>query len=407
MRQSLWCLGFVAATVFHSAFANAEEIAPSDILNLRVTDWLPLDGELREWTAISGTYTVAADGNVVFPYVGEIAVMGLSPVEIGDRIGEELKQRFALADKPFANVSIAARRAVLVGGIVRSPGDVVFTAGMTARHAIAQAGGVAVPGADEASVMVQMLTAAAQVRILSDQEAAGTLRVARLRAELEGASTLPSVVLPEGESSSVAILRADAERLLALRQERLERELDLIDGRITLLDEEIVALGAKQTALERQRALAEEARADIADLAERGLAANMRLMDAEETLVTFETQVLDVATALLRARQLSQVAKSERLQLVEGRAAELMLELETAMVALSEVRERLALQRSLAGVLSAQMGGAGAQAALDVTIYRTTDGATVALPDGLDTVLQPGDLVEVTLPLDMRVGSGG
>jgi hypothetical protein len=181
----------------------------------------------------------------------------------------------------------------------------------------------------------------------------------------------------------------------------------LIDGRITLLDEEIVALGSKQTALERQRALAEEARAGIADLAERGLAANVRLLDAEETLVTVETQVLDVATALLRARQLSQVAKSERLQLVQGRSADLMVELETAEVALSEVRERLSLQRSLAGFLSAELGGPGDAAALDVKIYRTTDGKTTVLPDGPDTILNPGDLVEVTLPMDIPLGSGG
>lgn len=407
MRHLVLCLALLSTVAARPAGAEADVIAPSDVLTMRVTDWRPVDGELHEWEAISGTYTVSADGRAAFPYIGEIAVAGMSPVEIGERIGEELKQRFALADKPFASISITERRPVLVGGVVRSPGEVPFTAGMTARHAIAQAGGVVTPGADQASVMVQMLTAAAQVRILSDQEAAATLRIARLRAELDGASILPPVTLTAGEGATVATLRADAERLLALRQERLERELELIDGRIALLDEEIVALGAKQTALERQRALAEEARAGIADLAERGLAANVRLLDAEETLVTVETQVLDVATALLRARQLSQVAKSERLQLVEGRASELMVELETAEVALSEVRERLALQRALAGFLSADMGEAGGATALEVTIYRTMDGKSSVLPDGPDTMLQPGDLVEVTLPMDMPLGSGG
>jgi exopolysaccharide production protein ExoF len=398
MRRVFLCLGFLAAFPTH---AEADLIAPADVLELRVTDWLPVDGELREWSAISGTYTVGPDGRAAFPYVGEIPVAGLSPLEIGDRIGEGLKQRFALADTPFANVSIAARRPVLVGGVVRTPGEVSFTAGMTARHAIAQAGGLM--AADEASTMVQMLTAAAQVRILSDKEAAETLRIVRLRAELDGTATLPPVTLPQVET--LATLRADAERLLALRQERLKRELELIDSRIALLEDEIVALGTKQTALERQRALAEEVRQNMSDLAERGLAANVRLLDAEETLVTVETQVLDVSTALLRARQLVQVARSERLELVEGRAAELMQELETAEVDLAETRERLALHRSLAGFLSAEAGGTE-QAAFAVTIYRTIDGKTAAVADGPDSVLQPGDLVEVTLPID-RLGRGG
>lgn len=389
-----------------SASAEAELIALADVLDLRVTDWVPVDGELREWTAISGTYTVAGDGTATFPYIGNITVAGLSSVEVGGKIAEGLKQRFALADTPFANVSIAKRQPVLVGGVVRTPGEVPYTDGMTARHAIAQAGGMT-PGADEASLMVQMLTAGAQVRILSDQEAAATLRIVRLRAELDGSATLPPVTLPEGEGTTIATLRADAERLLALRQERLVRELELTDSRIALLEEEIVALGAKQTALERQRALAEESRKKIADLTERGLAANVRLLDAEETLVTYETQVLDVSTALLRARQLVQVARSERLELVDGRAAEVMQELETAEVELAEIRERLALQRSVAGYLSADAGGASDGSGFAVTVYRTVDGNTVPVAEGPDTVLQPGDLVEVVLPIDRLVGSGG
>lgn len=406
MRRFVLSLGLLVATLPFSARAE-DLIAPADMLELRVTDWVPVDGELREWTAISGTYPVDPDGSAAFPYVGKIAVAGLTSVEIGVKIGEGLKERFALADTPFANVSIAQRRPVLVGGVVRNPGEVPFTAGMTARHAIARAGGL-VSGADQASVMVQLLTAAAQVRILSDQEAATMLRIARLRAELDRATTLPAAGLPDGEGATLANLRADAERLLALRQERLKRELELTDSRIALLEEEIVALGAKQAALERQRTLAEETRTTMTDLAERGLAANVRLLDAEETLVNYETQVLDVSTALLRARQLVQVARSERLELVDGRAAELMQELETAGVELAEQRERLALHRSVARFLSVDAGGtASGDTGLSVTVYRTVEGKTAPVAEGADTVLQPGDLVEVMLPVDLSSRSGG
>ncbi len=405
MRPFILTITVLAAALPLSARAQ-DPIASADMLELRVTDWVPVDGELREWTAISGTYAVAEDGSAAFPYVGKIAVAGLTSVEIGEKIGQALKERFALADTPFANISIAKRRPVLVGGIVRTPGEVPFNAGMTARHAIAQAGGL-VAGPDKASVMVQLLTATAQVQILSDQEVATTLRIARLRAELDGVATLPAVTLPQGDGATLSNLRADAERLLALRQERLKRELELTDSRIALLKEEIVALGAKQTALERQRALAEEARTTMSDLAERGLAANVRLLDAEETLVDYETQVLDVSTALLRARQLVQVAQSERLELVDGRAAEIMQELETAEVELGDVRERLALQRSVAGYLSADAGGATGDAGLAVTVYRTVAGKTSPVAEGADAVLQPGDLVEVMLPLDQAIQIDG
>jgi protein involved in polysaccharide export with SLBB domain len=399
VHRSLICLALLAAPLAGPLWADDNLIAPADVLGLRVTDWLPIDGELREWAAITGIYSVGTDGRATFPYIGEIAVAGQSPGAVGDQIGEALKQRFALADRPYASVSIDSRRPVLVGGAVQRPGEVPYAAEMTARHAIALAGGILRPGGNEGSVLVQSLTAEAQVRILTDQAAAGALRVARLRAELDGAVEMAPEALPTASGSAVAALRADAERLLALQSERLERELVLTDSRVALLDQEIVALEAKQVALGRQRLLAEEQKAATESLAERGLMANARLLDAERTLVTIETQVLDVATSLLQARQALEVAKAERVQLVQDRASEILSELQTAEIELAELRERLLLQQSVANVLSASLGGEADTEALSVVVYRSGTDSPEAVLEGLDIVLKPGDLVEVTLAL--------
>lgn len=393
MRVSI---ALVVALLAGSAQADDALIAPSDVLGLRVTDWLPVEGELREWAAITGTYTVGADGRATFPHIGEIEVAGQTPDDVGAAIGEALKQQFALPDRPNASISIDERRPVLVGGAVERPGEVSYVADMTARHAVALAGGVLQSSDDASSVLVQSLTAEAQVRILTDQEAAGVIRIARLRAELEGAAKLPADVVPQGRGPTVAALVADAERLLTLRRDGLEGERALLDSRIVLLEQEIAALTAKQTSLERQKQLAGDQKSVTEDLAERGLAANARLLDAERSLVSIETQVLDVSTALLEARQALEEAKAEMAQLTKDRETEIFTELQAAEIELAEVRERLALQRSVAGFLAASLGGetmAGA-APLVVTVYR--GGAEVA-GDGLDTVLAPGDLVEVTL----------
>jgi polysaccharide biosynthesis/export protein ExoF len=380
-------------------------IAPSDVLGLRVTDWLPVTGELREWAAITGTYAVGADGRATFPFIGDLEVAGRSPGDVGVAIGEALKQQFALADTPNASVSIDERRPVLVGGAVERPGEVPFVAEMTARHAVALAGGVMKPSGDASSVLVQSLTAEAQVRILTDQEAAGEIRVARLRAELDGAETMPADVVPQGAGPTVVALVADAGRLLKLRSESLAGEKALIESRIALLEQQIETLTAKQTALDRQKALAGEQKAKTDDLAERGLAANARVLDAERSLVSIETQVLDVSTALLQARQDLAEAKSEAAQLTKDRETEIF-ELQTAEVELAEVRERLALQRSVAGFLAASMGAetpAGA-VPMTVTVYRS--GGAEVVGDGLDTVLAPGDLVEVTPAPVSPLGGG-
>lgn len=403
MRVSI---ALLVALLASSAQADDGLIVPSDVLGLRVTDWLPVEGELREWAAITGIYVVGEDGRATFPYIGEIEVAGQSPGDVGTAIGEALKQQFALPDRPYASISIDERRPVVVGGAVERPGEVPFVADMTARHAVALAGGVLQASSDASSALVQSLTAEAQVRILTDQEAAGVIRTARLRAELDGAAELPADVVPQGAGPTVAALVADAERLLTLRREGLEGERSLLESRIVLLDEEIAALTAKQTSLERQKELAGDQKSVTADLAERGLAANARLLDAERSLVSIETQVLDVSTALLQARQALDEAKAEVAQLTKDRQTDIFTELQTAEVELAEVRERLALQRSVAGVLAAGMGGemAAGAAPLVVTIYR--GGGAKVEGDGLDTILAPGDLVEVTLALPAPVGGG-
>jgi protein involved in polysaccharide export with SLBB domain len=398
VRPSLAYLAVLAALHFANAVAaDDREIVPSDVLGLRVTDWQPVEGELREWTAITGTYVVGADGSVTFPYIGEILVAGQSPGAVGIKIGEALKQQFALAGTPFANVSIEERSPVLVGGAVENPGEVPYIAEMTARHAVALAGGILIPTNGETSITTQSLTAEAQVRILTDQVAAGALRVARLRAELDGASEIAPGNLPADSGVMAATLRADAERHLALNRERLARELELIDSKIALLDQEIVALEAKQDALNRQKLLADEQRANTEELSERGLAANARLLDAERTLVIVETQILDVATALLEARQELEAAKAERVQVVQDRSSEIMSELHTAEVELAELREKLSLQRSVAAIFSAALGGGIDTAVLSVTVYRGGAEDAEVVREGLDTPLQPGDLVEVAL----------
>jgi exopolysaccharide production protein ExoF len=387
----------VVALLAGSAQADNALIAPSDVLGLRVTDWQPVDGELREWAAITGTYAVGADGRATFPYIGEIEVAGQSPGDVGAAISEALKQQFALADRPFASVSIDERHPVLVGGAVERPGEVPYVADMTARHAVALAGGVLQPSDDASSVLVQSLTAEAQVRILSEQEAAGVIRIARLRAELEGAAKLPTNVVSQGGGPTIAALVADAERLLNLRRESLEGERTLLDSQIVLLEQEIKTLTEKQTSLERQKQLAGEQKSVTEDLAERGLAANARLLDAERSLVNIETQVLDVSTALLEARQELEEAKAEVAQLTKERETEIFTELQTAEIELAEVRERLVLQRSIAGFLAASLGSENMAGAtpLAVTVYRS--GGAKVEGDGMDTVLAPGDLVEVTL----------
>ena len=190
---------------------------------------------------------------------------------------------------------------------------------------------------------------------------------------------------------------ASEQALLTLTLNRRARELVLVKGRISILEAEIEALKAKTASLEQQRDLVATEKAAIDALSERGLTINARVLDANRTLATVETQLLDVTTASLRAQQSLASAQSEQLALVDGAAAAVLREVAETEADLADVQARRLSQTAITNLLAAQVTGDPA-ATLQVTIYRQEGEAATLLTDAMDTVLQPGDLVEIALP---------
>ncbi len=133
---------------------NAYRIGSQDVLLVTVWDHpeitLPL-GQFRT-DAASGT-TVDDDGNVFFPYIGKVAVAGLTVTQARDRITLRLAD---VLQKPQVDVKVVAFRSqkVYVGGEVRNPAvynvtDIPFTLS----EAIARSGGF-LPTADDSRILL-------------------------------------------------------------------------------------------------------------------------------------------------------------------------------------------------------------------------------------------------------------
>lgn len=134
--------------------SNAYRIGSQDVLLVTVWDHpeitLPL-GQFRT-DAASGT-TVDDDGNVFFPYIGKVAVAGLTVTQARDRITLRLAD---VLQKPQVDVKVVAFRSqkVYVGGEVRNPAvynvtDIPFTLS----EAIARSGGF-LPTADDSRILL-------------------------------------------------------------------------------------------------------------------------------------------------------------------------------------------------------------------------------------------------------------
>ncbi len=396
-------LGAFAAALLCLALATpvvAEPIRANETLTLRIVEWQSASEQIRDWSAFAGDYMVDGQGFIALPFIGALQAEGLTEAELAQQVSLALSNRFALIEPVEAVIARSLQASVLVGGSVRTPGEVRMRTDMTARHAISLAGGTTFGFSSSVQARIETLTAQSQLAILQGRENMLLARLARLIAERDRA---PSVQPPAGASAALDDLLRAEQVSLDLDRSRQVRELELVEGRIRMLEAEVAALDQKAVSLAEQRSMAESEREAIAALSDRGLTVNARVLDANRTLVTVETQILDVRTANLRAQQNLATAQSDKLELSDGAAARVLEQLRDTQSELDEVRARRAAQELILSVLSAE-AGSDPNAGATVVVYRQNAGQTEVIRDALDLLLKPGDMVEVSPPLPLGKG---
>jgi len=92
--------------------------------------------------SLSGTYRVAQDGTVDYPFVGRVEVRGLEPPAVADRLSQGLRSGNYLVN-PQVSVMVTEynSKRITVMGAVREPGNFPLSPGLTAAQAVSLAGG--------------------------------------------------------------------------------------------------------------------------------------------------------------------------------------------------------------------------------------------------------------------------
>jgi len=135
------------------------KLGPGDVLQITVWDHPELAAALGQPAAstrpsdASPGFVVDHDGNVEFPYVGNVHVGGQSAEQVQRRIAQGLSRVFV---SPQVTVRVASYRAaqVYIDGEVRAPGaQTINDIPMTLTEAINRAGGFA-PNADQSRVVL-------------------------------------------------------------------------------------------------------------------------------------------------------------------------------------------------------------------------------------------------------------
>ena len=114
-------------------------LRPNDVIELRLSGMPPDDAQ-----QFSGTvYTVGGDGNVNVPYAGSLQAAGRTPSELERAVERSLIDK-KIFRWPTATININSAgsvRFVVIGGNVRAPSRMPWSADLTLMSAIAAAGG--------------------------------------------------------------------------------------------------------------------------------------------------------------------------------------------------------------------------------------------------------------------------
>jgi len=399
IQSPLWglALSFILAFTTH---AEEYRRGSQDKLNIRVVEWQTVEGTFREWSAVSGLYTVGASGKLSLPFIGEVTATGKTTAEIAETIETTLQQKFGLADKPAASVELAEYRPFYIAGDIQSPGKYPYTPELTVLRAISIAGGLL--REESGRVERDIIDAKGSYDALADKRVRLLVRRARIEAELQGKS---EIEVPEEIASDPKLpgILADERAIMEAQQKKLDLQLKALDDLKSLLTQEIDSLEKKIAAQQRQVDLAKKQLQSVDALAEKGLVVNTRVLDSERNIADMESKLLDYETAILEARQEISKADQDAIDLKNTLESDLAIDRQETEAQLVETEIQMNTQRGLLAEAAARAPAAALRedprAEPKITIIRTVNGKSTAMLASESSAVWPGDTIKVEVEL--------
>ncbi|MBB5533985.1 polysaccharide biosynthesis/export family protein [Rhizobium giardinii] len=381
------------------AFADDYALGAMDKLRIRVAEWQTAEGTVRDWSAISGEYTVGASGGISLPFLGTLPASGKTTSEIAEEVGLQLQKLFGLPDRPSASVELAQYRPIYLAGEVQTPGEYPYAPEMTVLKAVSLGGGLR--RAENGQRFARdFITARGESSVQIAERNRLLIRRARLQAEI--AEKADIVVPPELKGVADAAGLIESEKALMIsRDKRLKLQLTQLAELKSLLQKEIESLGKKSATQTRQLELVMEDKDRVDTLAEKGLALSARKLTVEQRAADLQAALLDIDTASLKAKQDVSKASQDETNLRNDWDAQLAQELQNTESELDTLDLKLVTSRDLMSEAllqsadAAQTPQAGTAASIAYSIVRQKDGKSTKISADEGTLVLPGDVVKV------------
>jgi exopolysaccharide production protein ExoF len=408
LRSGIVFAAGIGVTVLFSGGASADDyhLGVMDKLRIRVAEWQTAEGTIRDWSVVSGDYTIGPSGSLSLPFVGDMPASGKTTDAIAKEIGLALQKQFGLKDRPSASVELSEFRPVFLTGDVEKPGEYPFAPNLTVVKAVSLAGGLRRADAGQRFAR-DFINAKGDAVVYLNERGRLIVKKARLQAEMAGKETIdmPKEIKDEPEANALLVSET---ALMTTRKKRLTLQLQALDDLKGLLQAEIESLSKKTDTQTRQLDLAREDRGKVENLAEQGLVLSARKMAAEQRAADIEATLLDIDTNSLKAKQDISKANQDEITLRNDWDAQLAQELQDTEAQLDELNLKLTTSDALMSEALAQSTDAARfdttenAANIAYSIVREVNGQAKEIPVQENTALQPGDLIKITAGVAMR-----
>jgi exopolysaccharide production protein ExoF len=397
---------FVISTVSSVAADGGYKLGVMDKVRIRVAEWQPADGSIRDWEVVGGEYSVGPSGTISLPFIGELPAAGKTPADVAGAIGEELRTKFALRNLPSASVEIAAFRPVFLAGDVDKPGEYPYSPRLTVLKALSLAGGLKRSEAGQRFAR-DFLNAQGDASVYDSQRGRLIARRARLLTEVAGGDTIEIPAELKNAKNAQQLIDSESS-LMKSRRDRYELQLKALADLRSLLESEVQSLARKTETQKRQLEIASDSRDKMSKLTEQGITNNNRLITLEERTADIETSLLDIDTNALQAKQSISKADQDEINLRNDWVAQRAKDLQDTEAELEKLSLQLGTSRQLMTEALAQSAEAlkfdpNRQAAtIKYTVVRDEGEGPKEVAVDENTELLPGDVVKVTSELLMQ-----
>jgi polysaccharide biosynthesis/export protein len=363
-------------------------LAPGDRLTLVVYDQPQLSGE----------FIVDRGGGILLPLAGSVSLNGLTLAEAQQLIQE----RFAdgVLVKPAVSVRITEYRPVFVTGQVKKPGSYPFILGESVKAAIATAGGSGQSLEQPFNaVMSDYISAQEHVRQLEANQTTLTVRKARLEAQRDGRDNFVTPVLVGLNRRNVEFDQAYASEndTFSRLSDTYRHQIEALQDQRPRIQQEIDAVD-DQIAKQRERLnIVVDHLTDLETLFGKGLLRKEVLLNQQIEKSLTEAQLSNLEAQVAHLRQNMGDLDVRLGDLKSTHEHQTLTELQDASQRLIDIENSLGPARRLLEVKAQAAGGDAEDSSYEILISRVQDGHLATFNASDDTMLSPGDVVEIKM----------